>query len=155
MQIAARHGYRDGFHPAAALMDRARVIPARDHRFGLAADIFPLREGKGKIIELPVIERAPIHKGNHSALPKRTHALMRLHACDIRRRGRFHYNRIIGVQLVGGCPCAAQPHFLLHGKGKIEIIGKIAFNHLQQNRTTRAVVERLGFDPPLAERHKD
>lgn len=28
MQIAARHGYRDGFHPAAALMDRARVIPA-------------------------------------------------------------------------------------------------------------------------------
>ena len=57
MQIAARHGYRDGFHSAAALMDRARVVPTRHQRFALAADIFPLRERKGKIIELPVIER--------------------------------------------------------------------------------------------------
>ena len=46
MQIAARHGYRDGFHPAAALMDRARVIPARDHRFGLAADSFSAPRGQ-------------------------------------------------------------------------------------------------------------
>ena len=149
MEIA--HGGGQGSHPHTGLgaLNGTGVIAPGNIFLGLPGDPVLLRQAAQVLKQLPVIDGATVHIGDHRAFSRGAHLPVVLHHGQVGGGGGLQHQshlRRDGEGRTEGTPGA---HLLLCGEGEGHVHGELFPQQLQHHGAAHPVVDGLGLEQAL------